>query len=131
MLLVPVAEVDADTLLPVEDPEADAEADSEDRDADTNDATDESDAEIDDCAEAIEDSSDEGGVVIGTGMMTEPDVEALNEVTPEAPARAVPSDMDGEVLDAIVEALGSVTVAETSLDRLALDDVTLGPTDNV
>lgn len=62
----------------------------------------------------MEDRSDEGGVVIATGMITVPEVEALKEVT------VGPSDEEApDTADA------SVAEAETSLDRLPTEDVAL------
>lgn len=109
MAAVPV-ELDAPVMdgntLPVltddalEESEADAAA-SEESDADTD------EAEMED---ESEDNNDEGGVVTGTGMTTEPEVDALNEVM------VGPSDDDGEV-PVTARAVASVVEAD-SLDAV-------------
>lgn len=90
-------------------------------DAENEESADDNEAALEACADDKEESKDEGGAVIGIGMRTEPDVEALKEVIvgPSAEDGPVPDDDSADTPVAELE-------AGTSLERLSIEDEVVG-----
>jgi len=107
-----------------------ARADSDNNDADTDAAREDKAAEVEAWAEDIDETRDEGGVVTGIGTITEPDVEALNEVMvgpsddegeePEASGTAVAPVADVEMAEFVMAVEGAGDVISTAAVMLEL-----------